>query len=885
MDAASKLHEIVCDPQFNQQALVTYLDYFREAAGEDQSSFIMLMNKRNESKYSALHLAIFCRNIEAVKMLVDAGADPNLKCHGTPPIHLCLSMSVLPCGSIFGDEAFFYLSNSNRIVISAQDDQGANIIHIASELNKYQILEYLLPKIQQDNEIIIDLESKDRTGQTALHRAVSKDSLESVAVLLQYGASISTQTLCGQSALHFAVIFCALRVWNLFISSDRSDIVQAFQTTDAFGRTACETAILNGWKQGESGSLFPQFTKTVSNMTSIISDHACLQHHTCPPSQLQSSNAPPENVHRLNVLINEDYGALHASDIRPNLRFELNAQAATMSDLLRVHEWSYIQKLQQSCLSLSTDPESEDDGIGNLDSDTTISHMSFEAAKRAAGSVCAAVDRVLSKEVKNAFCPVRPPGHHSGPRGVVKSPHGGSDSHGFCLLNNIAIGAAYALNVHRNSVKRVAMVDFDVHHGQGTEETVRWLHPGTDEVFIENDLTFGTLKSSRYKPWFDSNDAENVLFVSVHGYGPRQKGLEQFMPQAMFYPGTGATTFPEVVSAPLVVEANVDAVNNEGQGLDIVASDDNEEEEEEGDKDYESEGEDDEDEDNDNEIDKEDESSSDEEEDSDNIELGDDAWEQDPRDHAPTGTGTGASASSPKDSKKKKAIDKDKSLILDIGVRLPENGESSGTAYRHMWRNYFRDDIFPRLLKFKPDIILISAGFDAHKKDLINSGYISLLEEDFEWVTTHLTRIANSCCEGRVVSVLEGGYQLGGEYSSAFAKSVKAHVGALVSAASSTCPYLQEDAQKEKDIEIELICEAETKRLHRIHARNIAASSHNNKIIIEQKESQLDHVNVDEIAQQSGNEGRHKRKRPQVDYLALDEKLREQKSLEDTTTV
>lgn len=77
------------------------------------------------------------------------------------------------------------------------------------------------------------------------------------------------------------------------------------------------------------------------------------------------------------------------------------------------------------------------------------------------------------------------------------------------------------------------------------------------------------------------------------------------------------------------------------------------------------------------------------------------------------------------------------------------------------------------MMDFKPDFLFISAGFDAHKKDTINSGYIALVEEDFAWVTEKLVQIANSCCGGRVVSVLEGGYQLGGEHCSAFAQSAK----------------------------------------------------------------------------------------------------------------
>ena len=72
---------------------------------------------------------------------------------------------------------------------------------------------------------------------------------------------------------------------------------------------------------------------------------------------------------------------------------------------------------------------------------------------------------------------------------------------------------------------------------------------------------------------------------------------------------------------------------------------------------------------------------------------------------------------------------------------LPESTETTAGEYRHQWRNYFRDEIFPRLMALKPDMIFISAGFDAHKKDVINSGYISLVEEDFDWVTQGLVRV------------------------------------------------------------------------------------------------------------------------------------------------
>jgi acetoin utilization deacetylase AcuC-like enzyme len=125
--------------------------------------------------------------------------------------------------------------------------------------------------------------------------------------------------------------------------------------------------------------------------------------------------------------------------------------------------------LQSKCENLLEDANKEG-GMDSLDADTAISKYTFDAALHAAGAVCDGIDLVLSGKVRNAFCPVRPPGHHAGPRGLVRSSHG-SDSHGFCFLNNISIGASYAMNRYRDVIKRVAIVDFDVHHGNGTEET------------------------------------------------------------------------------------------------------------------------------------------------------------------------------------------------------------------------------------------------------------------------------------------------------------------------------------------------------------------------------------------------------------------------------
>ena len=103
-------------------------------------------------------------------------------------------------------------------------------------------------------------------------------------------------------------------------------------------------------------------------------------------------------------------------------------------------------------------------------SDTAFSKGSLGAALRAGGAVCRAVDAVVNGENRNAFCVVRPPGHHAGVNGLEDGAH----SCGFCIFNSVAIGAMHALDRHRgNGVERVAIVDFDIHHGNGTEEIVK----------------------------------------------------------------------------------------------------------------------------------------------------------------------------------------------------------------------------------------------------------------------------------------------------------------------------------------------------------------------------------------------------------------------------
>lgn len=115
---------------------------------------------------------------------------------------------------------------------------------------------------------------------------------------------------------------------------------------------------------------------------------------------------------------------------------------------------------------------------------------------------------------------------------------------------------------------------------------------------------------------------------------------------------------------------------------------------------------------------------------------------------------------------------------------------------RLQWRSALRDRILPALVEFNPDLILLSAGFDAHKKENVNWGYIALLEQDYEWLVHKLKRVAATCCHGRLVSVLEGGYNFHGRMVSPFARSVAAHCRALV--LPSREPWLATDMDRER---------------------------------------------------------------------------------------
>jgi acetoin utilization deacetylase AcuC-like enzyme len=249
-----------------------------------------------------------------------------------------------------------------------------------------------------------------------------------------------------------------------------------------------------------------------------------------------------------------------------------------------IHTAGHIQRIRAAIPA---------EGLVRLDGDTVLAPGSEIAAFRAVGAVCDAVDQILTGKADNAFCAVRPPGHHAEPNQAM----------GFCLFNNIAIAAEYARQHYQ--LERIAIVDFDVHHGNGTQAAFY--------------------------------NQPHVLYASSH--------------EMPLYPGTG------------------------------------------------------------------------------------DAKE--------TGVGN--------------------------IVNVPLDAGTTGVEFRDKYERI----ILPALDHFKPQLLLISAGFDAHEDDPLAS--IRLVADDYRWVTEALMACADRHCQGRIISVLEGGYSI-----AALARSVAAHVKALM---------------------------------------------------------------------------------------------------------
>ena len=178
------------------------------------------------------------------------------------------------------------------------------------------------------------------------------------------------------------------------------------------------------------------------------------------------------------------------------------APLASQSQIVRAHPVAHLDRLRGMTDRLADDMAAGGPEHAAIDPDTSLNLHTVDAALRAAGAAVAATDAVLSGELENAFCAVRPPGHHAEAAKAM----------GFCFFNNVAVAARHALEVHH--LKRVAIVDFDVHHGNGTED----IFAGDDRV-----LMVGIFQHPLYPFSGADNPAANMLNLPVPAY---TRGME-----------------------------------------------------------------------------------------------------------------------------------------------------------------------------------------------------------------------------------------------------------------------------------------------------------------------------------------------------------------------
>ena len=733
------------------------------------------LDVHDDSSCTPLHVALLNGSLDCLILLLQEGADSGIGCEGNPLIHVAISVGAIEAMRDFSCEAvkviMKYCGAEENVQIT--DDFRRTPLHLAADLGLAEIAEVLLSTFKdeesgsyKDAATIRDyLLARDRLGNTALHYACWRGHLKLVSLILETAKSLllgenenlnallcTTKNFKKCVPLHlalregFARIACKLLAYDPSGSSLKSkDILGNNPLVDAiaYGHKNLHDKILEQKTKGglimdeaafEADALESARDEVMmKNKTLIIRSDVCENHFTCRPASLYRgylNSAPPENVLRLKVLTSPLHGGILTSSefsAGKEYQWENDPPKAKMADVLRVHEWHYIRHVQEVCEGLS-DMANDVDGIGSLDGDTSLSRFTFDAAFTAAGASILAVDKVMEESknegVSKVFCAVRPPGHHAGPTGAVSGGStdptvpmmGGSQSHGFCLLNNVAVAAAYAMNVYRKKIKKVALIDFDVHHGNGTEACVSSVTPRVvkQKMAIGGNDGSGTLqfegfvRSHKFKPWFDVSDRDAILFASCQGYGETIPGTGH-----MFYPGTGATYD---TNPPKYFE---------GDGEYLT---DNEQHEF-------------------------------------GYRGGSRPYECGPR-------------------------------IINVGIRGPK-------SERSLWKRAWRDKILPAVNSHEPDLILISAGFDAHAKDDMNSGYIGLLECDYEWVTGELVKIANKHSEGRIVSVLEGGYRIQGGIVSPFARSVAAHVRALGQANMKKWNSQEAKYEREREIRIE----------------------------------------------------------------------------------
>lgn len=215
-----------------------------------------------------------------------------------------------------------------------------------------------------------------------------------------------------------------------------------------------------------------------------------------------------------------------------------DAPQASLADIELAHDRMHVAALQGLTHRLVEDQQAGGPEHAQIDTDTSINRHTFSAALHAAGAALAATDAVLAGELENAFCAVRPPGHHATRHQAM----------GFCFFNNVAVAARYA--IHRHHLKRVAIVDFDVHHGNGTEDILA----GDERV-----LMCSIFQHPFYPFSGDHHPASNMVNVPVAAY---TKGMDiREIVEMMWIPRLEAFK-PELI----LVSAGFDAHRDDDMG-------------------------------------------------------------------------------------------------------------------------------------------------------------------------------------------------------------------------------------------------------------------------------------------------------------------------------
>ena len=410
-------------------------------------------------------------SLACIEVLLRCGADPARRFFHRSTLHLAGAIAALPPLAGFASAAAGALLAAPRSsaaqLLEAVDGNGATPLHYAAAGAPCGDAPSALDRMLACEGAAAVLQRADRSGATALHAALRAGAAceANAAALLAAGARVDAADHQGLSPLHVAAATGAALLEPML----RAAPPGAVGARDAWGRSPLELALGCGREaaatllraavppaEAAAAAAFAAAEARPPKASLLLSHPVCLLHTApagAPGAGLTAAEArhlfgQPECAARLREMVGP-LGSLRAAAFGA-LEW-CAAPEAALSDVLRVHEWEYVRSVSTMCAELAAQEAEGGHGappaIGKVDADTEVTQHSYRAALRAAGAAVEAVRSVCLGRTRNAFCAVRPPGHHAGPRGAV-----GGQSAGFCLLSTAAIGAAHALHAMRDTV-------------------------------------------------------------------------------------------------------------------------------------------------------------------------------------------------------------------------------------------------------------------------------------------------------------------------------------------------------------------------------------------------------------------------------------------------